>query len=930
MANSPLENIYERIKEAGGYHPMTANTFADWALEAGDVVNVSRDGRTYNVPVHTSKLKWNGKQEVEIETTGKRERDSIAKESQRKYGGRGASGLRNGQGMYDEAYDMYGNVSRLWNTAQGLYHEVYDSDGNMARLAATAKGLYHEVYDTDGNVARLAATAKGLYHEVYDTDGNVARLAATAKGLYHEVYDSEGRVGRLQSTAKGLYHEVYDSEGRVGRLQATTRGLYHEIYDTDGNVARLAATAKGLYHEVYDSEGRVGKLELTAKGLKHEVEDPDGRVSRVTNTVDGFKAYLHGVTDEEGHLTEASIATALDDEGKAGARIDGAWVQIGSKGTANVVIDSMQTTINGKLNVSDLTADYLDGKISNISVVHVKSIQPASGATNANISLHSVTAMNRLYVGSGQGSVELIGSGIKDAVTDLNVVAVGNNYKLQKKTIQSHSSWTDVATFSRAVSLSGGWNSGLFSVSATAGAISGTAPSATASVSNDTSRSVIKTAGTATGVSIPYNIKSVVNGTGDPVIVSSGMLSGNVADLLQDKNVTSNQTVTADGGYVGLKSVTVNVSTTKPSLSGSWSNGKFSVSANPQDGVTGTLPSATAFVENDTSRNVQKTADTTTGVSIPYNIKSYVNGSTTKTQVASGTLSGNIAKLLQEKTGVIPRGREVEVTPGSSYVGLSRVTIAPFAPNLKGTWSGTAAEKTYTVQETITDTAFVTKFKATADGSGGTSFRIHVTGKAENEETYSDKTTTTLYLKANGATVSVYDNSAGTGTAYASMTINTALAGTWPSGAATLAERTYTVKETKSGATLNTVFTAVPATGPSTNKSQFYIRVASKGENDDAFVVKSRTNMYLSATGLTVTVHDNDSGSGTAYATILTKPLDSDVGVGGFSWYGEGGTYPSATTLSGLGTIINNNHRGYAYFTVSVGTKSWRYRIPIN
>ena len=238
MADETMQRIYNRIKDAGGYHPMQANTFADWALEAGDVINVSRDGKSYSAPVHTSTVRWNGKQEVEIDTTGKKERDTIAKTSQKKFGGRGAGGIRNLQPLFHEVYDTEGRVSRLQNTALGLYHEVYDTDGKFSKLQNTANGLYHEVYDTAGRFSKLQNTANGLYHEVYDTTGRMSRLQNTANGLYHEVYDTTGRMSRLQNTANGLYHEVYDTAGRLSRLQNTANGLYHEIYDTAGRMSR--------------------------------------------------------------------------------------------------------------------------------------------------------------------------------------------------------------------------------------------------------------------------------------------------------------------------------------------------------------------------------------------------------------------------------------------------------------------------------------------------------------------------------------------------------------------------------------------------------------------------------------------------------------------------------------------------------------------
>lgn len=96
-----LNQIYERLNGVRPYHPISANTFADWAMEAGDIVTVSRDGTSYQSPVHASRMTWRGKQQISINSEGKKERDAISKISQRKYG-RGGGGIRSNRYLYWE------------------------------------------------------------------------------------------------------------------------------------------------------------------------------------------------------------------------------------------------------------------------------------------------------------------------------------------------------------------------------------------------------------------------------------------------------------------------------------------------------------------------------------------------------------------------------------------------------------------------------------------------------------------------------------------------------------------------------------------------------------------------------------------------------------------------------------------------------------
>ena len=53
--------VYEKMKTVGGYHPFTAETFADWSLQAGDIVTLTKSGARYQAPVYSTRMTWRGK-----------------------------------------------------------------------------------------------------------------------------------------------------------------------------------------------------------------------------------------------------------------------------------------------------------------------------------------------------------------------------------------------------------------------------------------------------------------------------------------------------------------------------------------------------------------------------------------------------------------------------------------------------------------------------------------------------------------------------------------------------------------------------------------------------------------------------------------------------------------------------------------------------
>lgn len=142
VSGAGLTNILGRLGGASAYHPLDAQTFSDWTIEAGDIVTVSQGEKEYTSPVHSARMVWKGTPEVTLQSTGRKEREPISKVSKKKYG-RGGGGIRQGQAFYHDIYDENGLVhSEISNTEQGFTAKlsgVVDRNGNVtAASIATA------------------------------------------------------------------------------------------------------------------------------------------------------------------------------------------------------------------------------------------------------------------------------------------------------------------------------------------------------------------------------------------------------------------------------------------------------------------------------------------------------------------------------------------------------------------------------------------------------------------------------------------------------------------------------------------------------------------------------------------------------------------------------------------------------------------------
>ena len=89
MADVNYQGIYNRLNGASQYTPLSAETFGDWSMEAGDVVTVTKDGKSYASPVMIAGTDWRGAGTVTVESTGNRKREPLSVLSRKKFSGGG-------------------------------------------------------------------------------------------------------------------------------------------------------------------------------------------------------------------------------------------------------------------------------------------------------------------------------------------------------------------------------------------------------------------------------------------------------------------------------------------------------------------------------------------------------------------------------------------------------------------------------------------------------------------------------------------------------------------------------------------------------------------------------------------------------------------------------------------------------------------------
>nr|DAG60722.1 MAG TPA: hypothetical protein [Bacteriophage sp.] len=78
------------MQQTPAFRPMSADTFSDWSIEAGDIISVDADGVVHPFPVFTSELDWAGAAKSTLSCDGSQARQPLRKQERREAAAFGA------------------------------------------------------------------------------------------------------------------------------------------------------------------------------------------------------------------------------------------------------------------------------------------------------------------------------------------------------------------------------------------------------------------------------------------------------------------------------------------------------------------------------------------------------------------------------------------------------------------------------------------------------------------------------------------------------------------------------------------------------------------------------------------------------------------------------------------------------------------------
>lgn len=233
ITGASLGSIKNRLSGAATYHPMEAETFSDWATEAGDVVTVKRGNESYNSPVYSSKLVWKGAPQMTLSSTGNKERESLQKVSSKKYRKNGAA-VRNSQNQRYFVEDLYKQMRAgldLTSSSASLYVEDnYRALRSGLDLTSSSASLYVESkYDAMKSGLDLTMSSASLYVESkYDAMKSGLDLTSSSAALYVENKYTAMKSGLdLTMSSAAVYVESLYNQMKAGLdVTSSSAALY--------------------------------------------------------------------------------------------------------------------------------------------------------------------------------------------------------------------------------------------------------------------------------------------------------------------------------------------------------------------------------------------------------------------------------------------------------------------------------------------------------------------------------------------------------------------------------------------------------------------------------------------------------------------------------------------------------------------------------
>lgn len=290
-----LDNVLSKMQATPQFRPISADTFSDWSIEAGDILTVEVEGKDEVLPVFSADMDWGGAAKSTLSCSGSRERPTLSKAERQQYAAFG--GISSGfasklKKVSDDIIEDRNELIAALNGKDGVPEDLASGLKNYVRydlkngdMLATSK-LFSKI----GEKARSEITT----YAYVDKDGNahslvdiIAKVDDTESGLSTKVgtkaLNETLKNYALASALSNYLTVTAAAEMYVTDSDVTAAIGAYIVQDANGNRKSLAAILADVIKLQGDteilgnlsiSEGRLSVSKgITASGTSFIVGD---------------------------------------------------------------------------------------------------------------------------------------------------------------------------------------------------------------------------------------------------------------------------------------------------------------------------------------------------------------------------------------------------------------------------------------------------------------------------------------------------------------------------------------------------------------------------------------------------------------------------------------------------------------------------------
>ena len=316
---------------------------------------------------------------------------------------------------------------------QSITNSLSSSSSSSSRTSAANNGEKHAWFvETSTYVGMVAEAVAGP--GAAEDWSRVASVIVDGEGIHQRVTRTEGEVVTMWSAIEVLEDKIYlevasAKSDTYAKIEMTASSIRSEVNSSKSTIfSTIMQTATNIYTQVGNAKsGLYSKIEQTASSIRSEVNS------------------------SKSSLWSSIMQTSTAITQKVGK---GEVISCINQTAEQITIQASKINLTGYVKATDITADYIEGKLELINEIYAKSVK--------------IRSSGALKFETADGTVSIVGSNVVDVIRGLKVVSSGNSYKLQAITY-GDSNWHDLpnSTFSRAVaSWSVGGGSGKVNVTA--------------------------------------------------------------------------------------------------------------------------------------------------------------------------------------------------------------------------------------------------------------------------------------------------------------------------------------------------------------------------------------------------------------------------------------------------------------------------------